>query len=331
MIRTERISFVSSFRFRLDPIPFRPNAGEIILRPYQFCNLSSVIVLPTDSMDDLERKIRLAAAFGTFQATLTYFPYLRKIWKKNTEEEALLGVSMTGILDNPLLNDPDDPELPARLERLRDAAVAVNEALAKELRIERAAAVTAVKPEGTVSQLCGTASGLHPQHSKYYIRRVRGDNKDPLTTFMKEAGFDWEPCVMNPDNTTVFSFPMRAPGGALVRSDVDAIKHLRLWLVYQKHYCEHKPSVTVTIKDDGEWLKVADFVYENFDDFTGVSFLPESGSSYQQMPFEEITKAEYEAMLAKQPNHIDWNAFHEETDNVEGVQSLACVAGHCEI
>lgn len=304
--------------------------SEIILRPYQFCNLSSVIVLPTDTIDDLERKIRLATAFGTFQATLTNFPYLRRIWKKNTEEEALLGVSMTGILDNALLNNPEDPELPARLERLRDAAVETNKRLAAELGINQASAVTAIKPEGTTSQLCGVSSGIHPQHAKFYVRRVRGDNKDPLTTFMKESGFDWEPCVMNPDTTTVFSFPMKAPEGALVRSDVDAIKHIKLWLVYQRHYCEHKPSVTITLKDD-EWLKAADFTYDHFDEFTGVSFLPECGGTYQQMPFEDITEAEYDALLAKQPADIDWNSFREETDNVEGVQTLACVAGNCEL
>jgi ribonucleoside-diphosphate reductase alpha chain len=304
--------------------------SEIILRPNQFCNLSSVVVLPTDTLDDLERKIRLASVFGTFQATLTNFPYLRKIWKKNTEEEALLGVSMTGVLDHHLLNDPEDPDLPARLQRLRDAAVEVNKRIAPELGIKQAAAVTAIKPEGTVSQLCGVSSGLHPQHAKYYIRRVRGDNKDPLTTFMKDAGFDWEPCAMNPGNTTVFSFPMKAPEEALVRSDLDAIKHLKLWMVYQKHYCEHKPSVTITVGDD-EWLKVADFTYDNFDEFTGVSFLPDCGGSYQQMPFEEVSKDEYEKLVEKQPMGIDWNSFKEQTDNVEGSQTLACTAGGCEL
>jgi ribonucleoside-diphosphate reductase alpha chain len=206
----------------------------------------------------------------------------------------------------------------------------VNKSLAAELGVKQAAAVTAIKPEGTVSQLCGVSSGLHPQHAKYYIRRVRGDNKDPLTTFMKDAGFDWEPCAMNPGNTTVFSFPMKAPEEALVRSDLDAIKHLKLWMVYQKHYCEHKPSVTITVGDD-KWLKVADFNYDNFDEFTGVSFLPDCGGSYQQMPFEEVSKDEYEKMLEKQPIGIDWNSFEERTDNVEGTQTLACTAGGCEL
>jgi ribonucleoside-diphosphate reductase alpha chain len=210
--------------------------SEIILRPYQFCNLSSCIVRSDDTMASLERKIKLATILGTFQATLTNFPYLRKIWQKNTEEEALLGVSMTGILDNSLLNNPDDIELPFRLERLRDVAVETNRLYSDAVGINSSVAVTAIKPEGTVSQLCSTASGIHPQHSKYYIRRVRADNKDPLTQFMIQSGFVAEPCVMKPDSTTVFSFPVKVADGALLREELSALKHLKLWLLFQRHY-----------------------------------------------------------------------------------------------
>lgn len=304
-------------------------AGEIILRPYQFCNLTSAIVRSSDDTEALERKIRLAAALGTIQATLTDFPYLRRVWKKNTEEEALLGVSMTGALDNPLLNDPEDPELPARLERLRAVAVDANAEFAEALGINQAAAVTCVKPEGTLSQLANTSSGLHPNHARHYARRVRGDNKDPLTKYLVAAGVPSEPCVMKPEATTVFSFPRKAPEGALVRSDLDALTHLKLWLIYQRHYTEHKPSVTVTLKDD-EWMKAGAFVYENFDEMTGVSFLPESGTSYRQMPYEDITEAEYDAMAAAFPKDLDF-VFEEEADNTTGTQTLACTAGGCEM
>jgi ribonucleoside-diphosphate reductase alpha chain len=302
---------------------------EIILRPYQFCNLTSAIVRAEDDMPALERKIRLAATLGTIQATLTDFPYLRRVWKKNTEEEALLGVSMTGALDNPLLNDPEDPALPARLERLRAVAVDANAEFAEALGINRAAAVTCVKPEGTLSQLANTSSGLHPNHAHHYVRRVRGDNKDPLTKYLVAAGVPSEPCVMKPEATTVFSFPRKAPEGALVRSDLDALKHLKLWLIYQRHYTEHKPSVTVTLKDD-EWMKAGAFVYENFDEMTGVSFLPESGTSYRQMPYEDITKAEYEDMVSSFPKDLDF-AFEEDVDNTTGTQTLACTAGGCDV
>ena len=302
---------------------------EIILRPYQFCNLTSAIIRATDDMDAIERKIRLASILGTIQATLTDFPYLRKIWKKNTEEEALLGVSMTGAMDNTLLNCAADPELPGRLERLRAAAVDTNAEFAEALGINRSAAVTCVKPEGTLSQLACTSSGLHPNHAPYYIRRVRGDNKDPLTKYLVGAGVPSEPCVMRPDSTTVFSFPRKAPEGALVRSDLGAITHLKLWSLYQKHYTEHKPSVTVTLKDD-EWLDAGAFVYKNFDEMTGVSFLPDSGTSYRQMPYEDITEAEYDALVASFPKDLDF-AFAEDVDNTTSTQTLACTAGGCEL
>jgi ribonucleoside-diphosphate reductase alpha chain len=314
----------STYEFGTNP------CSEIILRPYQFCNLSSCIVRSSDTMDSLERKIKLATILGTFQATLTNFPYLRKVWQKNTEEEALLGVSMTGILDNALLNNPDDVELPKRLEKLRDVAIATNAEFASAVGINQSVAVTAVKPEGTVSQLCSTASGIHPQHSKYYIRRVRADNKDPLTQFMIQAGFVAEPCVMKPDSTTVFSFPVKVADGALLREDLSAIKHLKLWLLFQRHYCEHKPSVTISVKED-EWMEVGAWVYEHFDEVTGVSFLPMDGGTYKQAPYEECTEEQYNQLRLLVPDSVDWENFKEYDDNVEGAQTLSCTAGGCEI
>ena len=304
--------------------------SEIILRPYQFCNLSSVIVRSGDTMADLSNKVRLATILGTFQSTMTHFPYLRKVWQTNTEEERLLGVSMTGILDNTLLNNPDDTELPSRLEALKNVAVETNAEFADSIGINRSVAITAIKPEGTVSQLTSTASGIHPQHSEYFIRRVRSDNKDPLTAFLKSQGFPSEPCVMKPESTTVFSFPMKVGKGAIFREDLDAIKHLRLWLLFQRHYCEHKPSVTISVQEH-EWPKVGAWVWENFDEITGVSFLPMDGGTYRQAPYESIGAEEYETMKAAMPATIDWNLFIENTDNVEGAQTLACTAGGCEI
>ena len=315
----------------------KPNAewgtnpcSEIILRPYQFCNLSSVIVRPDDTEATLLEKIELATILGTFQSTLTNFPYLRKIWQTNTEEERLLGVSMTGILDNKLLNNPDDEDLPALLERLKAHAVFVNDKLSSSLGINASVAITAIKPEGTVSQLTGTASGLHPQHSEYFIRRVRSDNKDPLTDFLKAAGFPSEPCVMKPDSTTVFAFPMATAPGALLREDLSALQHLKLWLVYQRHYCEHKPSVTISVKEN-EWPEVGAYVWKYFDEITGVSFLPMDGGTYRQAPYTECTMEEYEQALRDTPKSIDWDSFIENTDMVEGAQMLACTSGSCDI
>ena len=304
--------------------------SEIILRPYQFCNLSSCIVRSDDTMASLERKIKLATILGTFQATLTNFPYLRKIWQKNTEEEALLGVSMTGILDNALLNNPDDVELPKRLEKLRDVAITTNAEFATSVGINQSVAVTAIKPEGTVSQLCSTASGIHPQHSRYYIRRVRADNKDPLTQFMIQSGFVAEPCVMKPDSTTVFSFPVKVADGALLREELSALKHLKLWLLFQRHYCEHKPSVTISVKED-EWMEVGAWVWEHFDEVTGVSFLPMDGGTYKQAPYEECTEEQYNQLKMLVPDSVDWDNFKEYDDNVEGAQMLSCTAGGCSI
>jgi len=304
--------------------------SEIILRPFQFCNLSSVIVRPEDTEETLLDKIEMATILGTFQSTMTSFPYLRKIWQQNTEEERLLGVSMTGPLDNVLLNNPEDEDLPRLLESLKARAVITNKQFADDIGISASVAITAIKPEGTVSQLSNTASGLHPQHSRYFIRRVRSDNKDPLTDFLKAQGFPSEACVMKPDSTTIFSFPMRVKEGALLREDLDAVKHLKLWLLYQRHYCEHKPSVTISVQEH-EWPIVGAKVWENFDEITGVSFLPMDGGTYRQAPYEAITEYEYHTMEATMPTNIDWDALVENTDNVEGAQMLACTAGACEI
>ena len=304
--------------------------SEIILRPYQFCNLSSVIVRNGDDMDRLRNKVRLATILGTFQSTMTHFPYLRKIWQTNTEEERLLGVSMTGILDNPLLNAAYNLDLPKRLEELRNVAISTNASMANDIGIPASAAITCVKPEGTVSQLTGTASGIHPQHSQYYIRRVRSDNKDPLTSFLKSQGFPSEPCVMKPDSTTVFSFPQKVGNGAVLREDLSAIEHLDLWLVFQKHWCEHKPSVTISV-NESEWPKVGAWTWDHFDEVTGVSYLPYDGGTYRQAPYEEITAGEYLQMALEMPDNIDWDSFQEGTDNVEGAQTLACTAGGCEV
>jgi ribonucleoside-diphosphate reductase alpha chain len=304
--------------------------SEIILRPYQFCNLSSCIIRSDDTFDTISNKIRLATILGTFQASLTDFPYLRKIWQKNTEEEALLGVSMTGICDNVLLNNPDDVELPTRLEALRELAVNTNAFYADAIGINQSVAVTAIKPEGTVSQLCSTASGIHPQHSKFYIRRVRADNKDPLTQFMIQAGFVAEPCVMKPDSTTVFSFPVAVADGALLREDLTAIQHLRLWLIFQRHYCEHKPSVTISVLEK-EWMDVGAWTFKHFDEVTGVSFLPMDGGTYKQAPYEECTEETYNQLKLLVPETVDWENFKEYDDNVEGAQMLSCTAGGCSI
>jgi ribonucleoside-triphosphate reductase (thioredoxin) len=304
--------------------------SEIILRPYQFCNLTEVIVRATDTMEDLLRKARVATIIGTFQSTMTHFPYLRKIWRDNTEAERLLGVSMTGVLDHKLLNDATDPELPARLEALKAHCVAVNKELAAILGIPQAAAITAIKPSGTVSQLCDTASGLHPRHAEFYYRRVRADNKDPLTKFMIEKGIPNEPDVTKPHSTTVFTFPKKAPEGALLRKDLSAVQHLQLWLTYQRFYCEHKPSVTISVTEK-EWPAVGAFVWEYFDEMSGVSFLPYDGGNYRQAPYEDCTEKQYLELLEKLPHDLEWDSIIEIEDNVEGAQLLACSAGGCEI
>jgi ribonucleoside-triphosphate reductase len=303
--------------------------SEIILRPYQFCNLSEVVVRATDTKQDLERKVRLATILGTYQSTMTHFPYLRKVWQKNTEAERLLGVSLTGILDNKLMGETSD-KTKAMLERLRDISVDTNLQLSTELAIPVSSAITCIKPSGTVSQLVDSASGIHTRHSKYYVRRVRGDKKDPLSTFMTEQGIPSEDCVLRPESTTVFSFPKKSPDGALLREDITAIEHLELWLMYQKHWCEHKPSVTISVEED-EWVDVGAWIWKNFDDVSGVSFLPYDGGTYKQAPYEECTEEEYKELLHKMPKSIEWNSLIEIDDNVEGAQTLACTAGACEI
>lgn len=291
------------------------------------CNLSTVIIRPDDTFESLQEKIRAATIIGTIQSTYTNFRYVRSIWKRNAEEERLLGVSQCGIFDHHLLSDPSFEGL----EELRDYAVSVNVEWADKLGINPSAAVTTVKPEGTVSQKVDAASGIHPRHSPFYIRSVRGDNKDPMTRFLKEQGVPWESCVMKPESTTVFFFPIKAPEGALTRKDITAIDHLNLWKHYNKSWSEHQVSVTVTVKEH-EWVDVAAWVYRNFDEITGVSFLPEDGGTYRQAPYQECTEAEYEAHLAKIPK-LDWSLLsqYELEDQTTGVRELACTAGHCEI
>ena len=303
--------------------------AEILLRPYGFCNLSEVVVRENDTLESLKEKVEVATILGTWQSTLTNFPYLRKIWKKNTEEERLLGVSFTGILDNKWMGEVCD-ETKDKLEQLRDHAIKVNKELSTVMGVPQSTAITCVKPSGTVSQLVNSASGIHTRHSPYYIRRVRGDKKDPITAFLKDSGVPTEDCVMKPDSTVVFSFPIKAPEGARVREDLTAIKHLELWLMYQQHWCEHKPSVTISVKEE-EWLEVGAWVWKNFDDISGISFLPHDGGTYRQAPYEECTKEEYEAMVANMPNEIYWGKLIEHNDNVTGTQELACTAGGCEI
>jgi len=303
--------------------------SEIILRPYQFCNLSEVVVRAEDTIDNLKRKARLASIIGTIQATYTHFPYLRKVWRDNTEAERLLGVSLTGIMDSKLTNNTGAAEL---LEDLRQVAIDTNKEWAELLGIPQSTAVTCVKPSGTVSQLVDSASGIHARHSQYYIRTVRGDNKDPLTRYMKDAGIPNEPDVMKPDATTVFSFPQKAPAGAVTRNDMTAIEQLELWLVYQRHWCEHKPSITVSVRDH-EWVDVGAWVFKHFDEVSGISFLPHSDHSYKQAPYQECSQREYEEAVSLMPEAIDWTdlRFYETEDATSGTQTLACSSGSCEI
>ena len=305
--------------------------SEIILRPYQFCNLTEVVVRATDTVDDLERKVRLATILGTIQSTYTNFPYLRKVWQRNTEEERLLGVSLTGVQDNPLMT-AKNKGLDKTLERLREVAVATNTEWAERLGINCSAAISCNKPSGTVSQLVDSSSGIHARYSPYYIRTVRGDNKDPLTQFMKDQGIPSEPCVYKPDQTTVFSFPVKAPNNAVVTSDLSAIDQLETWLMYQRHWCEHKPSVTINVKKD-EWFEVGAFVYEHFDEMSGVSFLPYDDHIYQQAPYQECTKDEYKELMKTMPKSIDWAKLseYESEDTTKSSQTFACTGETCEI
>ena len=308
--------------------------SEIILRPYQFCNLSEVVLRENDTKKQIERKVELATILGTWQSTLTDFKYLRKIWKDNTEEERLLGVSLTGQFGHKFMSGKEDlVSLEAFLMTLRDKAREVNREESSKIGIPESAAITCVKPSGTVSQLVGVSSGMHPWHSPYYIRTVRGSKGDPISTFLKEVGIPVEDDVMKPNETYVFSFPVKAPEGAIVRNDLTAIDHLNIWLVYQRAWCEHKPSITVSVKED-EWMEVGAWVYKNFDEVSGISFLPHSEHTYKQAPYQEISKKEYEALVAQMPKNIRWEdlSFYETEDGTSTNATLACSSdGNCEL
>jgi ribonucleoside-diphosphate reductase alpha chain len=307
--------------------------SEIILRPFQFCNLSEVVARNTDTLKTLKEKVKLATILGTLQSTLTDFKYLRKIWKTNTEEERLLGVSLTGIMDCPILNGKQQSiSLPRVLEELKQVAVDTNKEIAEAIGINMSVAITCVKPSGTVSQLVDSASGIHARHSPYYIRTVRADNKDPMTQFMIDHGIPNEPEKDKPLDTTVFSFPTISPTGAVTRNDMTAIEQLDLWLTYQTHWCEHKPSVTISVRDS-EWMEVGAGVYKNFDDVSGISFLPYSDHVYPQAPYQEVDKATCMEMVKCMPSRIDWSKLsdYEKEDGTSGGRELACSAGVCEV
>ena len=306
--------------------------SEIILRDREFCNLSEVVVRETDTRESLLDKVRHATILGTFQSTLTNFKYVSSTWKNNCEEERLLGVSLTGIMDNELTNGKGKGDIGALLDELREEAIKTNKEFAQKIGIPQATAITCVKPSGTVSQLVDAASGIHARHNPYYIRTVRGDKKDPLTKMMVDAGFPVEDDHMNPSHTSVFSFPMKVHKSAVFRTDMSAIKQLELWKTYQEHWCEHKPSVTISVKEN-EWLEVGAWVYENFDYMSGVSFLPFSEHIYKQAPYQDCDEKEYKFLVQKMPKEVDWGklAEYEVMDMTIGSQELACAAGGCEI
>jgi len=302
--------------------------GEIILRSKGLCNLSEVVIREGDTLANLKEKVRVATIIGTFQSTLTNFRYLRSDWKRNQEEERLLGVSMTGIMDHPILSKPND-ECIKWLKELREYAIETNKVWAKKLGIPQSAAITTVKPSGTVSQLVGCSSGIHPAYSQYYIRTVRMDNKDPLTLFFKSAGVPNEPDVTKPSDITVFSFPQKGTESGVTRNETNAIEQLQLYSVYQKNWTEHNPSITVYYKDD-EFLNIGAWIYNNFSDVSGVSLLPHSDHVYKQAPYQEITKEQYDSFVASFPS-IDWGNLKEEEDTTTGTQELSCAAGVCEV
>jgi ribonucleoside-diphosphate reductase alpha chain len=314
----------ASYEFGTNP------CSEIILRDREFCNLTEVIVRHDDTEESISRKTRLATILGTFQASLTYFPYLSSEWKNNCDEEALLGVSLTGIMDNQMMGTVC-PETEDMLKRVKQVAIDTNKKFAKEVGINAAAAITCVKPSGTVSQLVDAASGIHPRHNNYYIRTVRADKKDPLCKLMIDNGFPYEACVMKPDTTMVFSFPMKAEGSR-TRNSFTAIQHLDAWLMYQRNWCEHKPSITVTVKEH-EWMEVGAWVYNHFDEISGISFLPHSDHSYRQAPYQDCSKEEYEKVLVSMPIDFDWSKLtsYEKTDSTVGTQTFACSGDKCEL
>ena len=305
--------------------------SEIILRSREFCNLSEVVIRRSDTREHLKEKVRHATILGTFQSTLTEFKYLSREWKRNCDEERLLGVSLTGIMDNPLTNGSKG-KLDELLQELRDIAYETNKEWAEKLGIPQSAAITCVKPSGTVSQLVDSASGIHARHNPFYIRTVRADNKDPLCKLMQEMGFPNEPDVTKPDHTTVFSFPMKSPKDAVFRMDMSALEQLELWKIYAEHWCEHKPSVTISVKED-EWVEVASWVYENFDFISGISFLPFSEHVYRQAPYQDCTEVEYKEALKTMPKDVDWAELskYESQDYTVASQELACTAGGCEV
>ena len=318
---------VEDYEFGTNP------CSEIILRNREFCNLSEVVVRASDTRESLLEKVRLATILGTFQSTLVNFKYVSKSWRKNCEEERLLGVSLTGIMDCEVTNGKGPHgSLPAILTDLKNMAVKTNKEFAGKLGINQSVAVTCVKPSGTVSQLTDSASGIHARHNPYYIRTVRGDKKDPLTKMMTDVGFPVEDDVMNPSHTSVFSFPHKVDNGAVFRTDMTAIEQLELWKTYQECWCEHKPSVTISVKEN-EWLEVGAWVYENFNYMSGVSFLPFSEHTYKQAPYQDCTQQEYQMLLDKMPKTVEWNKLseYEQTDMTIGAQELACSAGFCEI
>lgn len=309
--------------------------GEIALRSAGLCNLTELVVRPDDTLASLKKKAELATILGTIQSTYTDFRYVRSIWKRNAEEERLLGVSLTGIYDNQRLSTigvGGEGGLESVLEELKEYCGEVNREYAEKLGINPSVAISCIKPSGTVSQLVGTSSGIHPRHGAFYIRSFRQDNKDPLTQMMKDAGIPYEPDVTRPEDATVFMFPVRSPEGAVTRDDVDPISHLELWNAYNKHWAEHQVSITVSIKED-EWMRVGAWVYDHFDELSGVSFLPYDGGSYRQAPFQTCTKEQYEELAAKMPENVDWTKLteHELEDTTTSSQEYACVGGQCEV
>jgi len=306
--------------------------SEIILRPKQFCNLSEVVVREEDTPETLARKVELATILGTIQSCFTDFKGISRQWTRNTEEERLLGVSLTGIMDNRLLSNTTKDNLPSLLSNLRLTAVSTNRKWAKLLGIEPSAAITCVKPSGTVSQLVNAASGIHPRHNDYYIRTIRADKKDPLTQFLIDQGFPYEDAMEKPDSMAVFAFPMKSPSGAITRKNISAKDHLTLWTIYANYWCEHKPSITVSVKEK-EWLNVGSFVYDNFDSMSGVSFLPMTEHTYKQAPYQDCTKEQYKDLLDRMPTDVTWDEFsaYEKEDLTVGSQELACTADSCEV
>lgn len=329
--RSSRIQSQKTGRRSVDHDFLTNPCGEIILRPYGLCNLTEVIVRADDTMETLAEKVEIATIIGTFQSTLTNFKYVRQIWRKNAEEERLLGVSMTGIMDHPVLRGTSDLAV-GMLTALRQYAIDINARYSSTLGINASSAITTVKPSGTVSQLVDSASGIHPRWNAHYFRTVRADKKDPLAKFMRSRGFPVEDEQRRPDATDVFYFPVKAPENAVLRHDISAIDQLEHYLMFKRHWCEHNPSITVYVKDE-EWLRVGDWLYRNFDEVGGVSFLPHSDHVYAQAPYQDLTAEEYEKALAKMPQNVDWTELgqFEAEDNTVGSQELACLSGVCEI